>query len=66
MKLAQGDARARVAGNRGRRCSSVWQNAGRNSLWSGREDRSVMGPGNCGWLLVGIGEFCVVLRWWIL
>lgn len=33
-------------------------------LWSGRDDRSVMGSGNRGWLLVGIGEFCVV-RWWI-
>lgn len=33
-------------------------------LWSGGGDRSEMGPGNCGWLLVGIGV-CVVLRWWI-
>lgn len=34
-------------------------------LWSVRKDRSVMGPWNCWWLLVGIREFCVVLGWWI-
>lgn len=36
MKPAQGDAHARAAGNRGRRCSSVWQNA--ENVWQGRQE----------------------------
>ena len=50
---------ARVAGNSGRRCP-VWRSAVSSSVLSGREERSVMGPGKCGLVLVGAGELCVV------
>lgn len=60
MKPARwGDACARVAGNSGRR-RPVRQRAVSRSALSGREERSVMGPGKCGLVLVGVGEFCVV------